>query len=362
MYSLLRLFYGFIKLCLNRNGLVLEFYYFRIRYLRQPQKPYKSLRADSKIKPKPHILMLAEKWDAHNPDIGPSQMNWIFFGSLDASGLITYDRLNHDEFRNQNCFDKEVLIKCLQKRPDFIFITSWLLSPLNIETLKLIRGKLGIPVVVVWGDLENHLEEAEALVPFIDYGLTLSKVTMILKQLKEPMKYLRLWTALDPKIYYRGNLNREIDVSFLGTMKDHPDRRAGISALRRNGINVYQSGGQRENRLSIDKYADVYRRSKIALNFCYHPNGIAQVKGRVFEVTSCGAMLLEAENNETAQFFDPMVDYVPFSDEKDLVDKIRYYLAHDDEREEITANGHKKVNEKYNPEIFWQTVIEKVLQ
>ncbi len=88
---------------------------------------------------------------------------------------------------------------------------------------------------------------------------------------------------------------------------------------------MYQSGGHKEKRLSIDEYACVYERSKVALNFCYDPNGMVQIKGHVFEATSCGAMLMEADNPQTAKLFEPMVDYVPFTDETDLVEKVRYY-------------------------------------
>lgn len=143
-------------------------------------------------------------------------------------------------------------------------------------------------------------------------------------------------------------------------MKGHPDRYAGISALRANAIDVYQTGGQREHRLPVDEYARIYMRSKIALNFCYHPNGMAQLKGRIFEATSCGAMLMEADNPETAKLFEPMVDYVPFTDETDLVEKVRYYLAHNSERMEIAAKGHQKATEKYTGEMFWKTVFKRV--
>lgn len=310
----------------------------------------------------PHILMLAEKWDAHKPERGPSVTDWIFFGPLEASGLATYDRLNRDEYENKYAFDREVLTMCAEKQPDFIFITSWLLAGLQNETLDIIRKALDIPIVVVWGDSVNHMEEAESLLPYIGFNVPLESPTHYLEVTKQPEKYLaNAFTALDPRIFCNPGMKRDIDVSFVGTMKDHPDRQSGIMALKQNGIDVYQSGGQGEKRLSIEEYALIYKRSKISLNFCYHPNGRVQVKGHVFEATSCGSMLLEAENPDTARYFEPMVDYVPFSDEKDLIDKVRYYLAHDDEREAIAANGRQKVREKYNCEAFWRAVLEKAL-
>lgn len=40
--------------------------------------------------------------------------------------------------------------------------------------------------------------------------------------------------------------------------------------------------------------------------------------------------------------------YVTFSDKHDLVDKIRHYAKHVDEREEIIKNGRMLFKEEYN--------------
>ena len=310
---------------------------------------------------KPHILMLAEKWNAHDPELGPSLMDWIFFGSLEVSGLATFNRLNHDEYLNQYSFDNEVLNICLKNKPNLIFITSWLSSPLGFKTMKIIKEQLRIPIVAVWGDSVNHMEEAESLLPYIKFNIPSESPSYYLQVTNQPEKYLPIvFAPLDPRIFYNPSMKRDIDVSFVGTMKDHPDRYAGIFALKLSGIDVYQTGGQRECRLSVNEYARIYMCSKIALNFCYHPNGMVQIKGRVFEAISCGAMLMEADNPETAKLFEPMVDYVPFTDETDLVEKVRYYLAHDSERKEIAARGHQKAKERYSGEMFWKTVFKRV--
>lgn len=363
-YAFLSRIWGFISPFYINYIILLKYCFFRSTVLSQFRKSFPpSLKSSSHNTIKPHILMIAEKWNAHNPELGPSVMDWVFFGSLEASGLATYYRLNHDEYHNQYSFDKEVLNICLKNKPNLIFITSWLLSPLKFKTMKIIKEQLRIPTVVVWGDSVNHMEEAESLLPYIKFNIPLESPSYYLQVTNQPEKYLpTTFTPLDPRIFYNPNMKRYIDVSFLGTMKDHLDRYAGISALRTNGIDVYQSGGHEENRLSIEEYAAVYQHSKISLNFCYHPNGKVQVKGHVFEATSCGSMLMEAENPETSKLFEPMVDYIPFSDEADLVEKVRYYLTHDDERTEIAARGHKKVNEKYSGEIFWKTVFEKVFR
>lgn len=87
---------------------------------------------------------------------------------------------------------------------------------------------------------------------------------------------------------------------------------------------------------------------------------MVQVKGHVFEATSCGSMLMEAENSEASKLFEPMFNYVPFKDEKDLVDKVKYYLAYESERQRIAAKGHQKSTQKYSGETWWKTVLEGV--
>ena len=78
------------------------------------------------------------------------------------------------------------------------------------------------------------------------------------------------------------------------------------------------------------------------------------------EVTLSGSLLLESKNAETPRFFTPMSDYVVFDSKEDLLDKVRYYLEHEDERQQIAWNGHQKALKEYNHDIFWDRVIAKL--
>ena len=343
-----------------RDTIALRYHYIRLRIPKQTGNPLGvRINRESHSSTKPHALFVVEKWCDGNPSCGPTISEHSFFGSLETSGLATQDRFHPDEYsvQNKRPFDTALLLKCINSNPDII-VLFWPFTP-TFKTLKRIKERLQIPMVVVWNDSVNHMEEAESFLPFVDLNTVVDSATAYLRKTHQPEKYLPMWTPKDPRIFYNPNVARDIDVCFLGTIKDHPDMLAGISALRSNGIDVYQAGGQRENRLSVDEYARAYMRTKIALNFCYHPNGMVQLKAHVFEATSCGAMLMEADNSETAKWFEPMVDYVPFTDEKDLVEKVRYYLAHDAERMEIAASGHRKTKEKYTDKIFWKTVLSR---
>ena len=309
---------------------------------------------------KPHVLFIMEKWCDGNPNCGISNSDNNLLGSLESSGLATQDRFHPDEYlrANQCSYDTASLLKCIRSNPDLIII-AWPYAPKG-NILKKVKERLQIPIVAIWWDSVNHIEEAESFAPFVDFNLVVDSSTSYIGKAKEPWKYISLWCPQDPTIFHNPELARDIDISFVGTMAGHEDRISGIGALRASAFDVYQTGGQRESRIAVAEYANIFMRSKITLNFCYHSNGIAQTKGRIFESTLCGAMLLESENSETEKYFDPMIDYVPFSDEKDLVDKVRYYLTHDYERAEIAYRGHQKAKEKYNAKIFWETVFNRV--
>jgi spore maturation protein CgeB len=46
--------------------------------------------------------------------------------------------------------------------------------------------------------------------------------------------------------------------------------------------------------------------------------------------------------------------------EIDLVNKVKYYLDHPEERIEIANRGCEKVTKNYNAEVFWKTVFKRV--
>lgn len=308
---------------------------------------------------KPHVLFVTEKWCDCNPAKGVTNSEHNLFGSLESTGLATYERFHFDEYcrRHRGICDFALLRKCLESRPDMLFFTfcgggycpRWV-------TLRLISKKFGIPVVALWWD--DIGERAEQALRYVDLNIVLHLMAM--QRASHPEKYLLMWVPQDPRVYYNPDVNRDIDISFLGAVNKMPDRRAGIEALRLNGIEVYQTGGQRENPVSVAEYARGFMRSKIALSFGIGWAGIQQAKSRIFEATLCGAMLLGADNADTNCWFEPMMEYVPFSGEADLVKKAKYYLHHNVEREQIAARGYQKARDRYNARLFWETIFDRV--
>ncbi|HOL68191.1 MAG TPA: glycosyltransferase, partial [bacterium] len=293
-----------------------------------------------------HVLFVTEKWCDCNPALGLTNSAHNFFGSLDATGLATQEHFHYDEYYHlfHRRPETALLARCLKGGIDLMVFTWTVGSRYNLypSVLKRIRAA-GIPVVAIWFDSAQPWcqQIMKKIAPLVDLNVPIDSTSAWQMTGWSGRRFLPLWTPQDPRIFYDPGLPRTIGISFPGSLAGRPDRVRGLAALKKAGLAVFQAGGQREKPVSIQEYAGLLMRSKIVLNFS-NPWPYCQVKGRVFETTLCGAMLLESENPETCRWFEPMVDYISFKDESDLVEKARYFLKHEEERMKVAAKGKKK--------------------
>ncbi|MBT4719394.1 MAG: glycosyltransferase family 1 protein, partial [Rhodospirillaceae bacterium] len=178
-----------------------------------------------------------------------------------------------------------------------------------------------------------------------------------------PDKFLPTWTPQDPDLYRPGDGARPIDVSFLGSARAYPGRKLALGMLAEAGIAVRQGGGQIEGGLAPEDYACIFRQSKITINFAAPAlDGPGyQCKGRVIEATLSGALLMEEANPETEKWLTSGVHYAAFTGERDLVAKVRHYLADEEARTEIAAAGAAHARANYTAAAFWRLVLARAL-
>jgi len=64
---------------------------------------------------------------------------------------------------------------------------------------------------------------------------------------------------------------------------------------------------------------------------------------RCFEIPAAGTMMLAEYSDDLARLFREGVEAAFFRSEEELIQKLRYYLAHEDERRAIALAGHRRV-------------------
>lgn len=79
---------------------------------------------------------------------------------------------------------------------------------------------------------------------------------------------------------------------------------------------------------------------------------------RIFDVLACGGFLLTNYQSELPSMYELQNEVETFCSKEELLDKIRYYLAHDTERNKIAANGFRRTLQEHT----WSHRLTKMIQ
>lgn len=90
----------------------------------------------------------------------------------------------------------------------------------------------------------------------------------------------------------------------------------------------------------------VFKKAKINLNISLR-SIIAGIPLRGFDIMGAGGFLLTNFQPDFLHFFVPGEDFVYFESKADLMDKITYYLSHEEERAQIAESGFHKVEQAH---------------
>ncbi len=140
------------------------------------------------------------------------------------------------------------------------------------------------------------------------------------------------------------------DVTFVGHWEETTERR--IAALRRAGVQVRVWGpGWRQAKLLDDRhtirplYGSHYVKAIAAARICLgllSKWNFNRSASRTFEIPAIGSMLVAERTTDHERSFVDGHEAVFFDDDETLVEKVQYYLAHEDERQKIAAAGRAR--------------------
>jgi hypothetical protein len=96
----------------------------------------------------------------------------------------------------------------------------------------------------------------------------------------------------------------------------------------------------------LDMYK-IYTQSKIVINRHGEVAEGYSNNMRMFEVTSCGALLMTENSKNIKDYFEPGKECIIYNGIEDLISEIYYFMNHEDERAVIASMGQKRTLENH---------------
>lgn len=163
------------------------------------------------------------------------------------------------------------------------------------------------------------------------------------------------------------------DIGFVGSWEQK--RCDSILYLAKHGLNVRVWGGGKwleykgkypnltieDKGLYSEDYSKSFQAFKISLCFLRKMN-FDQQTTRTVEIPACGGLMMAERTDEHRAMFEEDKEAVYFSSNKELLDKCRYYLSHEEERRQIAAAGLTRcLTSDYSNEGMIRNVIKNIL-
>ncbi|QJC54260.1 glycosyltransferase [Paenibacillus albicereus] len=249
-------------------------------------------------------------------------------------------------------------------RPDAVIVLDGLQYP--TEQVDAIRA-LGIRTAVWFTDDPYYSDITRKLAPHYDFVFTLESNTVeFYRQLGCPnVTYLPL--GVNPAEFRPRNpdLSLRREISFVGSAYhkrvDFFNQITPYLATRDIAISGLWWERLRDYRLLQPKIraghwmdpletAATYNGAKIVINMhrahddeTFNSNS-AQLTAvspnpRTFEISACGTLQLTDVRDDLARFYEPGVEIATYASPQELVEKIDYYLNHEEERQAIALRG-----------------------
>jgi hypothetical protein len=150
---------------------------------------------------------------------------------------------------------------------------------------------------------------------------------------------------------------KKYDVCFFGNVEisiHRSERKKYLDFLAANSVNVWGYNSKGRHDLKRPAYREMLRQigeSKIGLNFSNHGQ-IGAVTNRVIETIVSGTVLFSSSESVLKEFLRPEIDYVVFTDEQELMQKIESLLSDNVRLAEISMAASASIALRYSAEKF----------
>lgn len=169
--------------------------------------------------------------------------------------------------------------------------------------------------------------------------------------------------AAEPQAYPNIEIIKKYDVGFIGHIQDTQNyndmnRTEALDRLFKAFPNFYYGSrhpGFPEKNIFEDA-AKNYSKSKIVFNISIKDD----INMRVFEALSTGSFLLTNWIPTLEDLFEDGKHLVTYKTYDEMIEKAKYYLEHDEEREAIAKAGHEEFKKKHTYKHRVKTILDIV--
>jgi len=353
------------------------------------------------------ILYAAFKYDYADKKRGFSYEHLNFWNTLSRmyGNNVIYFPVDENIMECGRTKMNNLLIDLIKKENPTILFCNLFTNEIYPKTIKKITRESKTITVNWFSDDQWRFDNfSRYWAPLFDWVITTDP--------NAPAKYKKLgylhvikstW-AVNTNLYHPMPSKEKYGVTFVGS--SHGNRLKMANFLRKNGIAVDCWGqGWPNGRATQDKMIEIFANSKINLNFAevstssrdvktiiktmakvflrrginntYHffppsiifrnlinfgfPKTYPQIKGRNFEVPACGGFMLTQAAEDLFNYYGYDKEIVVFNTLEELLEKTRYYLNHDTEREKIAMAGYQRTIRDHTWEKRFSDIFGKIL-
>jgi glycosyltransferase involved in cell wall biosynthesis len=167
--------------------------------------------------------------------------------------------------------------------------------------------------------------------------------------------------------------DRIYEVSYIGSLReDRPQFLRALFETHKLPLSIFSGGWEkvltndecrrymRGGVLRDAEYRETIWKSKINLAFVTHKNE-EDVAHKAFEIAACGSFLLALRTPGHEKYFEEGKEAEFFSSPEECAEKIRYYLDHPAEREEIAKRGCERAKrDGYDNDTQLKRIMDKL--
>jgi len=338
-----------------------------------------------------HVIYVAQQFDYGDPSRGHSFEHYNFYLSLCAMGCdVTYfDYPTEVNKLGRTAANQRLADIVRRDRPDVLF---GVIQHDAVDKRVIRRISRESDTTTINWFCDDHWQFdtlGRAWTPNFNHVVTTSQSALARYRQHGMTNVIKSQWAANHAMYKPTPGTPQYDVTFVG--QPYGLRKQAVEALQRAGIRVKAWGsGWPDGKLDQQQMIRVFTSSRISLNFAEASSSgrtklesiasshtIAslrdkpvlwrvwdaaqrsarwdkqrvektaappprQIKGRVFEVPACGGFLMTQPAENLGDYLEPGKDCATFDTVDDLVDRVRYYLSREDERQAIADSGYRR--------------------